>query len=346
MSRGCPGRLFDGLSAAARPVAVEVHPDHLALLNADGFSEVWRLSELTLAAGDGLRGPVALARGEQRLSVDDASFRDALITAAPGLFPRRGLRAISHGGLVGVLAVAVLASLWFGIPVVAALIASHLPGSVESRIGKATTSALGLAACATSDQPGPLADLVTAVAGKHRFPFPLDVRMVRMKDINAIALPAGHILLFQELILNASSPDQVAGVLAHEFSHVEAGDPMRLYVELTGTEALFGLAFGQNSASAAIGRQLLVSAHTRDAEREADSRAVALLKESGLRSDGLSSFLSAFAADTALTRSAAYFLSHPNTDERVARLKAVESSAGRPALDNAAWKRLRHLCDG
>ena len=39
---------------------------------------------------------------------------------------------------------------------------------------------------------------------------------------NAFALPGGKVYLFNGLLAKAENPDEIAGVLAHEFGHVSA----------------------------------------------------------------------------------------------------------------------------
>ena len=49
-------------------------------------------------------------------------------------------------------------------------------------------------------------------------------RCRRPPEANAIALPGGHIYVFQGLINKAESPDELAGVIAHEIGHVAHRD--------------------------------------------------------------------------------------------------------------------------
>ena len=50
--------------------------------------------------------------------------------------------------------------------------------------------------------------------------FPYQVRVVNAKDINAFALPGGFVYLNRGTIQAAQTEGQLAGVLAHEISHV------------------------------------------------------------------------------------------------------------------------------
>jgi beta-barrel assembly-enhancing protease len=336
VSGGFPARLFDGCSAVARAVRVETTADGLALAGDDGTSiETWGYAGLERHEGpDG----TTLGRDDARLIVADPAFGAALRRAAPRLYPRPVRRAALFG-----LPLALAALVWAGWEDATWIAARLVPLHVEDTIRDAMFG--GVRACATSERPGPLADLTRALTGHRAFPAPVSVWVVEDPAVNAFALPGGRILLFEGLLKKAHSADEVAAVLAHELAHVEARDPIRLVVARSGLAALTALTFG-DTRGGQFGSALLMNAHTRSAERRADARAVAFLTEAGLRADGLSRFLNAFAADPDSNRVGAYLQDHPLTADRVEWLHPLETAQGRPALDPAAFERLRNACSG
>ncbi|MDX7324874.1 M48 family metalloprotease, partial [Providencia rettgeri] len=54
----------------------------------------------------------------------------------------------------------------------------------------------------------------------------LEVDVVKLPMVNAVTLPGGRIVVFDGLIRAAKSPDEVAGVVAHEIGHVRHRDVM------------------------------------------------------------------------------------------------------------------------
>ena len=99
---------------------------------------------------------------------------------------------------------------------------------------------------------------------------------------NAFALPGGTIVVTDELVeLLDDNDDAVLGVMAHELGHVEHRHGMRLFVQSSLLGVLTGWVLGDFSglmgtAPVVLGR----AAYSRDAAREADAAAVALLKAS------------------------------------------------------------------
>ena len=60
------------------------------------------------------------------------------------------------------------------------------------------------------------------VAALVAFPIKLKTAVIRKSEANAIALPGGHIYVFEGLIEQAKSPAELAGVIGHEIGHVTA----------------------------------------------------------------------------------------------------------------------------
>ena len=75
-------------------------------------------------------------------------------------------------------------------------------------------------------------------------PIPLKAAVVRRNEANAIALPGGHIYVFEGLIAQAKTPDELAGVIAHEIGHVAHRDGTRSILQAAGLSFLFGMLLG------------------------------------------------------------------------------------------------------
>ena len=101
--------------------------------------------------------------------------------------------------------------------------------------------------------------------------------MVRRSDFNAFALPGGHIYVFQGLIDRAQSPDELAGVLAHEIGHVAHRDGTRTVLQTAGLSFLFGMMLGDFFGGGAVviaAKTVLRSSYSRRVEAAADTYSV------------------------------------------------------------------------
>ena len=91
---------------------------------------------------------------------------------------------------------------------------------------------------------------------------------------NAFALPGAKIYLLNGLLAKAENPDEIAGVLAHEFGHLKHRDATRNLIYNGGTSFLIGLLFGDVTGSGALifaSRSLVTSSYSREAEYNADT---------------------------------------------------------------------------
>ena len=74
----------------------------------------------------------------------------------------------------------------------------------------------------------------------------------RSKIPNAIALPGGKIYLFDGLLQKAASPDEIAGIIAHELGHAHHRHNMRTLIYNGGTSFLIGLLLGDITGGSAV----------------------------------------------------------------------------------------------
>jgi predicted Zn-dependent protease len=161
--------------------------------------------------------------------------------------------------------------------------------------------------------------------------------LMRDPQINAFALPGGFIGVHTGLIMAAQSESEMAGVLAHEISHVTQRHIARMINNQQSTQwmeiaalAVAILASRSNSqmgeAAAAIGSALVVQQQlnfSRDFEREADRIGLQLLEKSGFDPQGMAQFFERLQRATRIYDGGApsYLRTHPVTFERIADMQ-------------------------
>ena len=180
-------------------------------------------------------------------------------------------------------------------------------------------------------------------------PYDFRVRVVDLEMNNAFALPGGQILVTRGLLRFAESPDEVAGVLAHEMGHVLHRHTTAAIIEGLGLAFLFGVLLGDFGAGAVgwTGEYLVGATFRREAEAEADGSALDLLARAGLRSRGLADFFERLERESGETPSYLHLLStHPTNESRRRRFAsaAANATADAPSLGEADWRSLREIC--
>lgn len=165
------------------------------------------------------------------------------------------------------------------------------------------------------------------------------------EDVNAFASPGGYVLVTRGALALMETEAELAGVLAHEVSHVDEKhvlDEIRRssVIEQARDEADIEGPLLDRLAEA--GSTLLFTGLSREDELEADSLGVIYAEATGYRSRGLLDFL-----DRLRRREAAeegglreWIATHPSTPERVAALERQEAGrAGDGAAGRARFQR-------
>ncbi|MEW6677545.1 MAG: M48 family metallopeptidase [Pseudomonadota bacterium] len=152
---------------------------------------------------------------------------------------------------------------------------------------------------------------------------PFHFHVARNDQVNAFALPGGHVVIFTGLLEAADSADEVAGVLAHQISHVTLRHSLQGLIRERGLRAVLAVMLGDFAGRpwATMAEEFLAMNYSMDMEREADLNAVGLLRRAALASSGMASFFEKM--DDEQGFGIAFLAAHP-VDE--ARLKAIRKA--------------------
>ena len=169
---------------------------------------------------------------------------------------------------------------------------------------------------------------------------PEAVRIYLVQDdtLNAFVIGGQNIFLHTGLLLRTETPEQLAGVIAHETGHIAGGHLVRTGEAVRGASNIALLSFilgaativatGRGDAAAAIiaGGQNIAGktfmSFSRAQESAADQAAVKLLDQTSITSVGLFEFLKTLQGQELLVaeRRSAYAGTHPLTRERISFL--------------------------
>ncbi|MDO5531004.1 M48 family metallopeptidase [Sutterella sp.] len=164
---------------------------------------------------------------------------------------------------------------------------------------------------------------------------------IRDDSLNAFALPGGFIAVHTGTIISAQSESELAGVMAHEVSHVAQRHIARMIEGQSGNLAitlgsillaiLAARAGGSSGGNAAAGIVLGSQAamiqsqlnYSQNAEREADRMGISTLYNAGFDPRGMEDFFARLQSNNRYYRSAApaYLSTHPLTEERMADME-------------------------
>ena len=158
--------------------------------------------------------------------------------------------------------------------------------------------------------------------------------VIESKDVNAFALPGGYVYVYTGLMRQLDTQAQLAGVLAHEISHIVARHSVKQLQEGMGFQILSALVFGGSSqttqAAVNVGLGLVMQGHSRADEAEADSYGTIYMARAGYNPEGMAQVMDKLAS---LSSSGEGFWEnlasdHPPAAKRAAAVRAEIKDKG------------------
>lgn len=358
------GAFTDGKTATRFEVEVTLATEHgrkLMRINAPGVFAEWNIDHVERVSSTADEVRFRYGDGDARLTIPRASLRE-LKSRAPQLFTSRSRHlAIMGVAALVILAVATAGGVFFGAPLLSGPLARSTPPHVETTLGANSRQLLSFMMddCTVDQRAQDEAqDLIHRLGDAAGSPFDSTLTFVDADFPNAFALPGGSIMVTDDLIDLMDTPDQLAGVLAHEMAHVARRHVMAAVIRELGGAMVLDLLVGGGSGAgqqiAISGLQIQSLRHGRRAESEADELAIDYLVDVGVDPEALAEFfdvIADFSGDDGQPGVAELLLSHPSPTSRaeVSRARAETARAAshgelRPALSGEAWEALKEGC--
>ena len=259
------------------------------------------------------------------------------------------------GSLAGVVAFSTL--LWFFGSLLLAGLAPLVPHGVAQGVGDQYAAIFAPVERQCTDPAGirALNEIVGRIKPQSGLAESVRLTVVDDDTVNAITLPGGQIILFRGLIDQAQSADEVAGVLAHEFGHVQHYHGNQALIRHFGLGVFLEGLGGNVGAAASTG---LFLSNGRTAEREADDEAIKLLRNGDVSAMGVSDFFARMGAANTRdgkpekgeavddgTDLTALLSTHPGDAGRRRRFaESARTYRATPILTDVEWKALKAIC--
>ena len=357
------GHYLDGRTAVRRRAKVGLTRTGLRIVLEDGEALFWPFEAVRQSRSFYGKEQIRLERGgdtPEILLIPASLFMRKLKEVSPewkGRFraPARRKRwaavvLLSIAGAAGVT----LGLYFWGIPALASFLTPHVPVAWEERLGQFVIESLAPAEkrCLDPVRAQKLERILKMLSSSDpQSPYSFRVMVVNYPVVNAFAAPGGTIVIFQGLLERSRSPEELAGVLAHEMQHILRRHATRALLQQLSMKLILaaatgdatGLAYGLEGASA-----LGMLRYNRQNEEEADREAVRMLMNSGIDPRGLITFFETLQRENEKSlKLPSYLSTHPDLKERILRLKAL--TAGRwtaPArlLPDYNWKDMGGFC--
>src|SRR5881409_850015 len=185
--------------------------------------------------------------------------------------------------------------------------------------------------------------------------YPYQFKGVNDATINAFALPGGFLYVHRGAIEAADNEAQLAGVMAHEISHVALRHGTNQASKAEFASGVLGIAdgiLGGSTGGALLSKLGAFAAggvllrYSRTAESQADVMGTQVLYDSGYDPRAMAQFFEKLEAESKGKNPPEFFSDHPNpehrverVDEEVDKLGGVQPSAKRDSAEFEAIKR-------
>jgi Zn-dependent protease with chaperone function len=320
-----PGRYFDGRTSRAHTVQFDVVAGIAQLrgeVTRDCPTDQLRVSEKMQHVARRITYPDdAFVEIEDEAGIDDLlaehGHRESLVSRM-----QQSWRAtlIAVFATVGVI----IAGYLYGVPAASSILAKALPEKVERRLGQEALTLLDSKWFAPSALS--LERQQNIIKGFQRLQpaygstpeYEILFRKSRIGP-NAFALPAGKIVITDELIHLLDDDEAINAVLAHELGHLHERHLAQRVIQSSLIGAATATLFGDVSSTlAALPTLLLDLRYSRDAEREADDFAARMLQANGMPPSKLGLVFQKL--DDGESKLPPYLSTHPSASERMERL--------------------------
>lgn len=171
--------------------------------------------------------------------------------------------------------------------------------------------------------------------------FTIDARIVKDPAVNAYASLGGKISVNSGLLKQAQSPEEVAGVLAHEIGHVKFRHIMEGTIAHLFTSEGINLIFGGHSSTADMAQYFVNMGFTRSQEAQADEEGLKRLQQAHVDNQAFKHFFERMSK----SNSVPVFLSdHPTDPSRAEMVAKFENQDTTPILNQDEWMILKGAC--
>jgi beta-barrel assembly-enhancing protease len=370
------GSLFDGKSATKHHVDVELTPQEI-ILKLTGREPIrWPYSHLRWTAKTipfyvEHRADDENIEPLETLVVEDRDFYESFSRIAPESFSVAEKES-SFSWKLYTAGILILIFFAYGLIKVAPTfladkMVAKIPIDWEVTIGQSILSMLPVEEHPNEEVIAILQDIVDLLKQSlvgNPPPYDLKVFILPVRQSNALALPGGPIVIFEGLLHEAESPEELAGVLAHEIQHILLRHSTRGVLRYLSKDMLVTLFLGDvNSVMEGIVEltgELDTLGLSREMEAEADKKGMELILSANINPHGMIRIFEKLTRDhllpEVLTKEKAttenkdmeissFFSSHPSGRNRLAHLKRQmkphENRIWTPLFPNLNWDSIK-----
>jgi predicted Zn-dependent protease len=332
------GKYFNGKTSTGIDAVMHLNSQNIEIVYADEHGQntsiIWELNQIHPNDIND-RGKVILKYGDnfpyQYFESDAAGIMQSIRETYPShRFSKSTYGFVFKGGakalvILAVVALAGLALAYFVvIPGIAEGFAAKMPQHWETEIGESSYAKMVDESTIDEEKT----KLINQYFKQLNFKSTYDVKITVVNEdvVNAYALPGGRIVVYEGILKGMDSQEELAALLAHEFSHVQLRHSTRAIFRQLSNYLFISVLFGDASGITAVivdnANNLKNLGFSRKLEQDADKNGLALLKQQHVNPQGMVDLFEELQKEEGEISENLKFLStHPLTKERIAYIK-------------------------
>ena len=239
---------------------------------------------------------------------------------------------------LGILSAGVIA---VGLP----LIISKVPWSYEKKIADSFSETSKIEICTSPNAEASLNKMLKALYPILPNDEKIEIKLyiARGPVVNAFAHLGGQIFIYDGLLSLAIAQDEIAGILAHEISHVAHRHILQGLASRFLTFGALQMIFtGQLGVSGEILNLVLNMHFTREQEAEADRDGLLRLQKASVNTLGFANFFKRLERLSSLPD---LLSDHPASESRANEAKKVKVEKPADVLTSDEWQDLKNVCE-
>ena len=207
-----------------------------------------------------------------------------------------------------------------GIPAISNFVVNRLPISVDQQVGRKVSTEIEKSAPIDKNKT----ELLNAFFHELHFDGDTKLYVVKANEFNAFALPDNSIFVFDNVLRNINSYQELAALLGHEYAHIKLRHGMKGIAQEVSWRLLAGVLSGDDNADNFLNNSnlLLSLRNQREFETQADLLGLQLLREQQIDQNGMKSLFQTMLKlqNDHLSEPPVYLSTHPKTEDRLKRV--------------------------
>ena len=176
--------------------------------------------------------------------------------------------------------------------------------------------------------------------------YPVEITVVKSDEVNAFAIPGGHIVVFDGILEQMKTPEQLAALLGHEGSHVQLRHSLRNIFRSMARKMFLLIILGGDAGIAGYladrADDLKGLQYSRALETEADESGMRLMYKSGINTEGMLQLMELLQKEGTGRETSALLSTHPVFESRIKNIRKNLNKLGNNPEKNPRLAELFH----